>query len=51
MEKTQEIDDVVFGKDILSTGIVPVVQNSCEKKKIKTVHFSESFSTKVFILT
>ena len=30
MEKQQEIDDVVFGKDILSTGIAPVVQNSFE---------------------
>ena len=45
MEKKQEIDDVVFGKDILSTGIAPVVQNSCEKKKTKskTVHFSWEF--------
>ena len=33
--KKQEIDDVVFGKDILSTGIAPVVQNSCGKKKDK----------------
>ena len=51
MEKKQEIDDVVFGKDILSTGIAPVVQNSCGKKKTKSVHFTESFSTKVFNLT
>ena len=35
MEKKQEIDDVVFGKDIPSTGIAPVLQNSCWKKEDK----------------
>ena len=35
MEKKQEIDDVVYGKDILSTGIAPVVQKFLWKKEDK----------------